>query len=366
MSLPGPPQPPAGIGLGRLLSCAPALLDTTLDQLRTLVVVYEAGTALGAARTLGREQSSVQKQIDTMNRNFGELCGEPLVRKQGRGQNVQFTDTGKALVELAGGTLRDWLDEVHECRRRLGGTLTVGTTRYTLGYLSHAGERLAADFQRRGIELKMVHIRTRSLLSKLACREVDLVCGSVLDVDGVDRLADYDVQEWRRSGLALVTNLPPDRLSATSVGTRELPSLPLVLPDAGLITDFVRGWFGDDYRNRLDVVAEIDTAEYGFDLLRSGLVQGFMLVTQGVGEAAIAGRLPAASGLRMIELVDDLEPKMHLLVGVFARRGERALLPADHPLNMLWDALGEDFDHWRDRQAAWSVVDDSDTDPTPT
>ena len=195
MSFPGPLKPPAVNGLSRVSQCAPALLDTTLDQLRTLVVVHETGTALAAAKLLGREQSSVQKQIDTMNRNFGELCGEPLVRKQGRGQNVLFTDTGKALVGLAGSTLRDWLDEIHECRRRLGGTLTVGTTRYTLGYLSHASERVAADFQRRGIDLKMVHVRTRNLLDKLASRQVDLVCGSVLDIEGVDRLAGYDVQE---------------------------------------------------------------------------------------------------------------------------------------------------------------------------
>ena len=329
MSLPGP------------------LLDATFDQLRTLVAVHENGTALGAAKALGREQSSVQKQLDTMNRNFGELCGEPLVRKQGRGANVLFTDTGRALVELAGRTLGNWLDEIHECRRGLGRTLTVGTTRYTLGYLSHARERVAADFHRRGIDVKMVHVRTRNLLEKLASHQVDLVCGSVLDAEGADRLADYDVQEWRRSGLVLVTNLPPHRLPATTVGVRELPSLPLVLPDAGLITDFVRGWFGEDYRDRLDVVAEIDTAQYGFELLRSGLVRGCMLVTQGIGEAATAGRIAPASGLRSIELVGDLEPKMSLLVGVFARRGERAALPAEHPLNLLWTALREDSPYWQ-------------------
>jgi DNA-binding transcriptional LysR family regulator len=352
MPLPGPLEPQAGNSLDRLLRCEPALLDTTLDQLRTLVAVHETGTALGAAKVLGREQSSVQKQIDTMNRNFGELCGEPLVRKQGRGLNVLFTDTGKALVDLAGRTLGTWLDEIQECRRRLGRTLTVGTTRYTLGYLSHASERVAGDFQRRGIDLKMVHVRTRNLLEKLTCHQVDLVCGSVLDIEGTDRLADYDVQEWRRSDLVLATNLPPSRLPARTIGTRELPSLPLVLPTAGLITDFVRGWFGDDYRDRLDVVAEIDTAQYGFELLGSGLVRGCMLVTQGIGEAALAGRLAAASGLRLIDLVGDLEPKMSLLVGVFARRGERAALPADHPLNLLWTALSDDTPYWRAKDAA--------------
>jgi hypothetical protein len=196
--------------------------------------------------------------------------------------------------------------------------------------------QVAGDFHRRGIDVKMVHVRTRNLLEKLASQDVDLVCGSVLDTEGADRLADYDVQEWRRSGLVLVTNLPPSRLPARTMGIRELPTLPLVLPDAGLVTDFVRGWFGEDYRDRLDVVAEIDTAQYGFELLRSGLVHGCMLVTQGIGEAAMAGRLAQAAGLRLIQLIGDLEPKMSLLVGVFARRGERAAQPAEHPLNLLW------------------------------
>jgi molybdenum-dependent DNA-binding transcriptional regulator ModE len=49
------------------------LLELTFDQLRTLVVVQEAGSANGAARILDREQSSVQKQIDTLNRSFQRM-----------------------------------------------------------------------------------------------------------------------------------------------------------------------------------------------------------------------------------------------------------------------------------------------------
>ena len=66
------------------------LLDTTFDQLRTLLVVAETGSALQAARILGREQSSVQKQLDTLNRNFQQMCGELLVLRQGRGQPFLF------------------------------------------------------------------------------------------------------------------------------------------------------------------------------------------------------------------------------------------------------------------------------------
>ncbi|MFC0433782.1 LysR family transcriptional regulator [Kutzneria buriramensis] len=331
----GPLRPPPVNVLNRLLRASPAFLDTTFDQLRTLIAVAEAGTALAAARTLGRDQSSVQKQLDTLNRNFGELCGEPLVRKQGRGRDVLFTDTGRALVEQARATSSAWLDAIHECRRQLGGTLTVGATRYTLAYLAEAGERVAAEFTARGIELNVVHVRTRDLLDRLSAKEVDLVCGSVLTNASLDA---FDVMEWRRSGLALLTNLDTCQLG-DSATTSELPTLPLVVPGGGVITDFVHGWFGADYRRRLDLVAEIDSAQYGFELLRSGLVRGCMLVTEGLGEAVDAGRMEGTSGLRRVELVDDLEPGLGLLVGVFARRGERASYPDGHPLNLLWSAL---------------------------
>lgn len=340
MSTSGPLLLSSTSGRSRLSQCPPALLDTTMDQLRTLIAVREAGTALGAARILGREQSSVQKQLDTLNRNFRTLCGEPLVLKQGRGRDVLFTGTGEALVEMARGTLGDWLDGIHECRRQLGGTLTVGTTRYLLGYLVEAVGQITDEFQRRGIELKVMHVRTRDLFDKLRGKQVDLVCGSIVTAACDDgRLDAYDVLEWRRSGLAVLTNLDDHQLPGPTVAARELHTLPLVVSATGLIPDFLSGWFGADYRGRLDIVAEIDSVQYGFELLRSCLVRGCMLVTKGLSQAAGDGRLPDASGLRAIEFVNDLEPKLELLVGVFARRGELASYDAGHPLNLLWNAL---------------------------
>lgn len=350
----GPFGPPPGNGRSRLLQSPLALLDTTMDQLRTLIVVHEAGTALGAARVLGREQSSVQKQLDTMNRNFREMCGEPLVLKQGRGKNVLFTATGQALVELARGTLGNWLDGVHESRRRLGKTLMVGTTRFTLAYLAGAGERVSADFRQRGIELKIGHVRTRDVLAKLRAKEVDLVCGSVVTMPGGggDHLDEFDVMEWRRSGVSLLTNLPEARLPGPTVESSELRSLPLVVSASGLMAGVLHTWFGADYRNRLHIAAEIDTVNYGFELLRSGLLQGCMLVTKGVADAAGEARYAHGRGLRAVELVNDTGPRLEVLLGAYTRRDERAAFDRTHPLNMLWDALAEENDRWR-REQRW-------------
>ncbi|QHC21960.1 LysR family transcriptional regulator [Streptomyces sp. GS7] len=336
MAVPGPEQYPT------------ELLDTTMDQLRTLIVVHEAGTALGAARRLGREQSSVQKQLDTMNRTFAALCGEELVLKQGRGQDALFTATGEALVDLARRTLGEWAEGVHDARRRLGRTLSVGTTRYTLGFLLDAVEHVSADYERDGVDLKVTHVRTGDLFTKLRTQELDLVCGSVVVTEGeeAELLAPYEVMEWRRSGLSLLTNLPPDRLPGASFSAGDLPRLPLVVSAGGLIGRFLTSWYGSDYRQRLTVAAEIEAAHYGFELLRSGVVSGAMLVTRGIGEAAADGRLPEAGGLRTLEIVGEVGPRTEVLVGVFTRRGERDAYPPEHPLNRLWEALSWESERW--------------------
>ncbi|MFJ8674603.1 LysR family transcriptional regulator [Streptomyces sp. NPDC093589] len=336
MALSGPQQYPT------------ALLDTTMDQLRTLIVVRETGTALGAARRLGREQSSVQKQLDTMNRTFAALCGEELVLKQGRGRDALFTGTGEAVVELARHTLGVWSDGVHDARRRLGHTLSVGTTRYTLGFLLDAVERVGEEFERDGVDLKVTHIRTGDLFARLRSKEVDLVCGSVVvtAADEAELLAPYEVMEWRRSGLSLLTNLPPERLPGTSFAARDLPRLPLVVSAGGLIARFLSASYGADYRQKLNVAAEIEAANYGFELLRSGVVSGAMLVTRGIGEAAAGGKLPEAGGLRTLELVGEAGPRAEVLVGVFTRRGERTSYGPGHPLGLLWDALSQESERW--------------------
>src|SRR6266540_2982776 len=134
--MPGPDR------LGELLRSDPSLLELTFDQLRTLLLVRHTGSALRAAQQLGREQSSVQKQLDTLNRHFQRLVGELLVVKQGRGKDVLLTPTGRAITALAEALFADWTADIQDSRRRLGRTLTVGTTEFTLGYLGRIWPRV--------------------------------------------------------------------------------------------------------------------------------------------------------------------------------------------------------------------------------
>ncbi|WP_344947169.1 LysR family transcriptional regulator [Actinomadura miaoliensis] len=342
MSASTPAHVTAQRALDELLDCPPALLDTTFDQLRTLLVVYETGSALRAARALGREQSSVQKQLNTLNRNCQALCGEVLTVRQGRGKDFLFTETGEAAVRLARSTLSQWQDSIHRSRRRLGRMLTVGTTEFTLPIISGAWERVAEQFRRQEVEFKVVHVRTRDLWSRLEARQVDLMCGSIVSTSGDDRrLADYEVVEFARGRPMLLTNLTEEELPGDAVGTAALADLPLVVPPAGLVADYLSSWYGPGFRDRLDVVADIDDVHYGLSLLRSGFVRGCMIVTPSIGRRMASEGDADGVPLRSLDLRDDQEPRVEIMTGAFVRRADLMRYAREHPLNRIWAAVQE-------------------------
>jgi DNA-binding transcriptional LysR family regulator len=69
---------------------------------------------------------------------FG-LVGEALVVEQGRGKDFLFTPSGEEVVALAVRTLRSWTDSLHRGRRRVGSTVTFGTTESTVEFLGAVG-----------------------------------------------------------------------------------------------------------------------------------------------------------------------------------------------------------------------------------
>ena len=331
--------------LNGMLAYPPMLLELTFDQLRTLVVVQEAESANGAARILGREQSSVQKQIDTLNRSFQRMCGELLAIKQGRGQPFRFTATGTAVAEQARAMLADWQARVNDARRWNGKTLTIGTTEFTLPFVGKVWQRVCDGFAAGEIELNVQHVRTKDSFARLDAREIDLLCGGFASIAGVgDVPGDYEFLQWQRDGLVLLTNLPKRELPVPVVSVDRLPGVPLIVPSTGgVISDFLRRWYGTDFRNRLTIVATIDDIYYGLALMRSKMAYGCMLTSTNIARAAVDGRLPGGPDLRFVNLGPDFDPMMELVTGTFARRGERSAFDASHPLNVLWQAFGDEI-----------------------
>jgi DNA-binding transcriptional LysR family regulator len=335
---------PGTDSLDWLLACPPTLLEFTFDQLRTLVVVQEAGSANGAARILGREQSSVQKQIDTLNRSFQRMCGELLAVRQGRGQPCLFTPTGVAVAEQARAVLAKWQAQVNDVRRRIGKTVAIGTTEFTLPFVGRAWQRVCDDFAAREIELNVMHVRTKDSFARLDAKEIDLLCGGFASVAGASGVpGDYEFLQWRREGLVLLTNLPKRELPVPAVSVDRLPGVPLIVPSTGgVIVDFLRRWYGSDFRSSLTIVASIDDIYYGLALMRSKMAYGCMLTSVSIAQAAVDGRLPGGPDLRLVRLGLDFDPMMELVTGTFARMGERSAFDASHPLNLLWHAFADE------------------------
>ncbi|MGQ0719712.1 MAG: LysR family transcriptional regulator, partial [Pseudonocardiales bacterium] len=222
----------------------------------------------------------------------------------------------------------------------------VATTEFTVDFLAQVWPDVAEEFTRREIQLDIAHVRTRDFWSQLDSKGVDLVCGSVAAAPGRDpALADYDVIEWHREDLALITNLPVRELPMAAVGQDRLPEIPLLAPSAGLIAEFLRRWYGPDFTTRLRIVAEVDSIYYGLALLRSQLVHGALICAHAAADAALEGRLPGGPDLRLIPLSDDYHPPLQLLAGIFARKAERQLYDGAHPLNLLWDAFTAHAQH---------------------
>ncbi|RBO91351.1 LysR family transcriptional regulator [Nocardia puris] len=332
-------------GFAAIRDCPAPLLDLTFDQMRTLVAVHQTGSPLAAARLLNREHSSVRKQIATLNRSFALLCGEVLCVKQGRGRDYLFTPTGEAVAARSRGMLVDWQAVITARRRKLGSSITVATTEFTVDFLAKAWPLVAEEFTRREIEVNIVHTRTRAFWERLDGADVDLVCGSVPVSAATDPIfAAYDVIEWHREKLVLITNLGDRELPVGAVSQSRLTEIPILAPTtgtAGLISEFLRRWYGPDFATHLNIVAEVDSVYYGLALLRSGLTRGALLCPHNTAEAALEGRPSGAHPLRLVPLTGDFHPPLHLLAGVFARKLERDLYDDAHPLNLLWDAFAQ-------------------------
>ena len=295
---------------------------------------------------LGREHSSVRKQLDSLNRTFQQICGEAAGRQAGpRRRTTCSRPPARPWPQIAAGMFASWLAGITERRRRLGATVTVATTEFTVDFLAQVWPSVAEQFTRREIELNIVHVRTRDFRAQLDAKDVDLVCGSIPASPRTRprprRLRRHRMAP-RRPGPA---HQPPGprELPVEAVSQDRLPAIPLLAPAAGLIADFLRRWYGPGFRSQLHIVAEVDSIYYGLAVLRTGLVHGAMICAQAAAQAAIEGRLPGGPGLRAVPLATDFNPPLQLLAGIFARKGERELYDADHPLNLLWDAFNAQF-----------------------
>ena len=156
-----------------------------------------------------------------------------------------------------------WLTGITERRRRLGATVTVATTEFTVDFLAQVWPSVADEFTRR--EDRAEHRpRTHPRLPEPTGRQ-----GRRPGLWQHPRKprarpgpGAYDIIEWHRENLALITNLPERELPGHAISQERLPH-PAARPAAGLIADFLRRWYGPGFRSQLHIVAEVDSIYYG-------------------------------------------------------------------------------------------------------
>lgn len=306
----------------------------------------------------GNEHSSFRPQfvaIPAITLQFERTCGEVLTRKQGRGRDFLLTPTAESIASWSESVLSKLLGALDEASQRLGRTLRVGTTEFTLGYFAAVWPTVSERLLALDVDLRLIHVRTRHFWQMLEENQVDVLCGGILAVSGRPVIHEqYDFLQFSQDSLALLTNMSPDELPVTvPVTPKRLRQLPLVVPESGIIVEFAKHWYGSDYKQQLRIAAEVDDIYYGLALLRLNLVRGVMLILESISDGVIRGALPGGVGpdLRKVSLASSFSPPLALVSGVVMRKGDRERYSADHPLNVLWVAFEEAHRSWKGKTA---------------
>ncbi|MFC2171401.1 hypothetical protein ACFLU6_02065 [Acidobacteriota bacterium] len=331
-----------------------ALLRLTLDQLRTIIFIKEKGSPREAAKALGRDQSSVQKQLDALNEYFEDLCGEPLATKRDRGQDYAITGTCVVAAELAEELLTTWANRFDDRRREVGRKFVVATTTFTIRVLGRVWGKFRSEIG--AADLQVTQIRTKDFWRSLQDGSVDLLVGGLpVECGKMPKKADFDFLEWDRDSLCILTNHDVMDLPNSPITSRELQKYKLILPRSGVIEEFVRECYGDGYERNLKLEPRIDDVFYGIHILRYNVMRGCMFATNTVAEYAMKfpnlddfygdynGSL-GSNGLRKIELGNGFK-NMEIVCGLFGRKGERSYLEKnkrDHPLAIIWRVFEEE------------------------
>ena len=317
-----------------LVQLEDALLQLTFDQLRTVVVLGKKKSALRAATELGRDQSSVQKQLETLNKRFEQLCGEAVARPTRRGRDLEFTRTGEWLIALADSLLAEWHAELQAHRLHLGNTIAVGATPFILDFLPKAWNRMVRTLERDGVELSVRHVHTSEVRRALEDKSLDLVLGGVLLDRGSETIEsdEYDFLPWNRQPFVVLSNYPRSEFPGPKATPEDLRKLTLLRPENGIIHEFMIRWYGAEYERRLDVFPVSGDVLFKLSLLRSNSVRAWIPVP----EYLVKSPERYGRGLIKLPLHAPDFPDLHVVAGVLMRRHDRGALSEQHPLNVIW------------------------------
>jgi DNA-binding transcriptional LysR family regulator len=331
---------PALVPSGELQSLPiEVLLATTFDQLRTFSTVCRLANIRTAARALGRDHSSVRKQLDTLEERFHDVAnGRLLVHATTRGGALHVTDAGRRVQAFADRTLAaldDAWHELHKSRRDRPLRFAVGGFRTYVGdFLAQTQEPVAREFERRGLAFTREVVPTTAATDRsvLVDRDdLDFAFATAMcrknERPSFDPALDFI--EWSRDELVVLANIDVGKgpLNIRQIVERRIP---MVAPHHGVIFDLMVAELADGERERLQIAEWCDDALVAIDLLHHELRHAALFCTRTV--ACFAKSRAGSDHLRVVPYECDWTHSF----GLLARRTDLVAWGPDHPGHVLW------------------------------
>ena len=305
----------------------------TIDQLRTYVAVHETGSSRSAIKALGRDQSSIDKQLKTLDEHFWDLGKQRLfVKPFGRGEELRFTRAGETVFQLAEKLLR----ELSTTRAQLEKVdrLRIATLGFLTPLFAKLDGPIAERFRQcgRNPDRELIHVSAKNIQTCLDDPAIDFALGGVISSQRIEEHLEFAL--WKTEEFLLLSNFPLDVPEVRIDQLRSL-NLPLILPDPdfGLIKEFVKSALGGDYG--LNILERCTDLQFGIDLLRLRVHQACTIVMAHIAEEAI--RQQGTNKIFSIYPLTGFDLRFH--VGLFRRAGEDDLYEATHPKRLFWDTF---------------------------
>jgi DNA-binding transcriptional LysR family regulator len=316
------------------------LLSLTLDQLSTFSVICEKKSIRHAALSIGRDQSSVEKQLQTMDRNFEGVINEKLVVKpKQRGAKLHLTRAGASVCTLAQNILLAAADAATSLQKlQEDYSIRIGLTTFVIPILTQVEEQISKRFARAGVKLRreLRHIRAHQLQpSLLQDRSLDFCLGGIVCQPDERFPIEEGLEfiEWQKEDMLLLSNwkLPGNDISISDLFTFQIP---LLLSANGVIRDFI-AHVGKD-PNALNVMETCTDLHFALDLLRLSSRDYCTICAEHAVKYARA--LP--DGRRIYEY-RFRDKEFRNVVALFRRKGEEEHLSDTHPVRMFWEVFSE-------------------------
>ena len=316
------------------------LLSLTLDQLSTFSVICEKKSIRHAALAIGRDQSSVEKQLQTMDRNFEKVISEKLVLKpKQRGARLHLTRAGANVCSLAQNILLAAADAATSLQKlQENYSIRIGLTTFVIPILTQVEEQISKRFARAGVSLirELRNLRVHELQpSLLQDRSLDFCLGGIMcqPNEAYPIEPGLDFIEWQREDMVLLSNwkLPDNEVSISDLFTSRTP---LLLSANGAISDFI-AHLGRDPR-ALNVVETCTDLHFALDLLRLSARDYCTICPEHVVRYAKA--LPTGRRIYEYRFKDN---QFRTVLGLFRRRGEEEQLADTHPVRMFWEVFAD-------------------------